>query len=246
MFKFFYKFSCSVCNSKVKKFNPLPDYYKHQYDRYNFKEVLTCEMTDLNSYSCPVCGASDRERLLAYYIKKKIKGESRFKVAHFAPEGQLLNLLRNSLALDVVTIDLMMEDVDYNLDITNLRPINENTYDIILCSHVLEHIKDDVSAIKELYRIIKPGGWGIIMVPICLSIEETREEEPGRHYSVEERWKLFGQDDHVRLYSKKGFKDVLTSSGFYLEEFSSLDLGIDVFKRLGLKETSVLYVVNKV
>ena len=136
-----------------------------------------------------------------------------------------------------------MEDVDLVLDITNMHSIPDETYDFFICSHVLEHILDDKKALSELFRILKTGGSGILMVPINLRIDKI-EEDPSLE-DVAERWRRFGQDDHIRLYSKKGFIERVEAAGFAINQYGIDFFGKDVFFQHGISPKSILYIVEK-
>lgn len=237
---------CPVCNTQPDRFLPLPEMYRENAQKYGYEHFGRGEMTSLLTYSCPLCGASDRERLYALYIRKLVEQKllhHQTKMIHFAPEGALSKMLRQLNIFDYVTADVMMSAVDLKIDITNMHTVASSYFDCFICSHVLEHVTDDIAAIQELYRILKPGGWGILMVPIILSIEKTLE-----HLNVTtdaERWKYFGQNDHIRLYAKNDYISRITQQGFHVQELDKGYFGKIMFTRLGLKPTSVLYIVEK-
>jgi SAM-dependent methyltransferase len=135
-----------------------------------------------------------------------------------------------------------MPGVDYRLDISAMPQLQEAAFDAWICLHVLEHVTDDARALRELYRILKPGGFGALLVPISLTLAAT-EEDPGA--SAEERWRRFGQDDHVRLYAKRDFVSRVKSAGFTVLELGLAFFGKECFEKLALPETSVLYVVER-
>ncbi len=143
---------------------------------------------------------------------------------------------------DYKTADLMMGGVDYKVDMIDM-PFEGEIFDFFICSHVLEHVDSDDQAIKELYRVTKPGGCGILMAPIIVGLEKT-VEDPTVKDEVG-RWRLFGQNDHVRLYAHGDYVNKIRSHGFRVEEFGEEYFGEEVFRLLGLKHTSILYVVNK-
>jgi len=238
------QFYCPVCNSKLKYFNPLPSEYKINADKYGYVHFDHGEMTSVMTYSCPKCGASDRERLYAHWMNlqfgKELKPEN--EILHFAPESALSNWMKRKGFTNYKTADLMMSDVDYHVDITRL-PFPDDLFDFVICSHVLEHVSSDDLAISELYRIIKPGGLGIIMAPVVVGLERTIEDlsiiDEG------ERWRLFGQGDHVRLYAHDDYVEKLKGNGFVVHELSINDFSLENFKMMGLKPTSVLYIVEK-
>jgi predicted SAM-dependent methyltransferase len=97
---------------------------------------------------------------------------------------------------------------------------------------------------KELHRVLKPGGWGIAMVPITNAIEETYENDSIT--TDADRWKYFGQDDHVRMYSKKGFVGNLEKAGFKVDQLGIDYFGSNVFERHGIHPRSILYIVSKI
>ena len=238
---FLAKTYCSVCDKRDCGFGPLPDFYRANAEKYGYLHFGKAEMTALDTYFCSNCGASDRERLYAYYLQQQFsKKSSQHKAIHFAPEHGLSNFIRQrNLFLIYQTADFMMEEVDHKVDLMNL-PFSNETYDFFICSHVLEHVTDDRRAISELYRVTKQGGRGIIMVPIITNLPKTIEDPSITDEG--ERWRLFGQNDHVRLYSRNEYILRIKKAGFYLELLDIKYFGLSVFKKLGLKLSSVLYI----
>jgi SAM-dependent methyltransferase len=119
----------------------------------------------------------------------------------------------------------------------------DDQYDFFICSHVLEHVDDDKKALRELYRILKPGGQGILMVPVVLGLDEI-DEDPAV-VDEGERWRRFGGDDHVRLYSKAGFVERVTGAGFLVHQYGKEFFGEELLTQAGITGQSVLYVVEK-
>lgn len=157
----------------------------------------------------------ERHRLLWLYLKNKTEFfNGNHKVLHFAPEQAFYKRLRKLKNLDYTTTDLNSPLADVQADICNL-PFNDNSYDIIFCNHVLEHIPDDTKAMRELFRVLKPGGWGIFQIPQDLKRATTFEDDSIT--DKKERAKIFGQYDHVRIYGRDYF-DKLRSVGFEVEE----------------------------
>ena len=156
----------------------------------------------------------ERHRLLWLYLKNETSFfKAKLKVLHFAPESALMNQFKKLKNLSYDTIDLNSPIADIKADICDL-PFLDNSYDFILCNHVLEHIVDDNKAIRELYRVLKKNGIGIFQVPIDYNRDTTFED-----FSVtnkKERNKLFGQYDHVRIYGLDFF-DRLQKAGFSVE-----------------------------
>ncbi|MFV9551956.1 class I SAM-dependent methyltransferase [Algibacter sp. PT7-4] len=171
--------------------------------------------TQRNNVLSPSTLSLERHRLLWLYLKN----ETRFfsapkKVLHFAPEQCFLNRFKKLKHLNYTTTDLLSPIADVKADICNL-PFKDNSYDIILCNHVLEHIPDDTKAMQELYRVMKPGGYGIFQIPQDLNRENTFEDNSITDKT--ERAKIFGQYDHVRVYGRDYF-DKLRSIGFKVKE----------------------------
>ena len=237
---------CPLCQLENIGFNPLPDFYRIKSLEYGFAYYDCGEMTALDTYSCANCGASDRERLYAYWLQNFFANHYRnqaVKAIHFAPEhGLSLYFKTSGFFSNYQTADLMMQGVDHNVDLMNL-PFEDDSYDFFICSHVLEHVNDDRASISELYRITAQGGSGILMAPIVVGLNKTIEDPSIT--DEEERWRLFGQDDHVRLYSHNDYVNRIKESGFNLQELDECFFGKELFLELGLKETSVLYIVSK-
>jgi SAM-dependent methyltransferase len=161
----------------------------------------------------------ERHRLLWLYLKNeteffKSKGATKTKVLHMAPEQCFLKRFKKLAHIDLITADLYSPIVDVKANILNL-PFDDNSFDIIFCNHVLEHIEDDKKAMQELYRVLKPGGMGIFQIPQDYSREKTYEDFTLK--SPSERAQHFGQYDHVRVYGKDYF-DRLRAVGFKVNE----------------------------
>jgi glycosyltransferase involved in cell wall biosynthesis/SAM-dependent methyltransferase/Tfp pilus assembly protein PilF len=245
---------CPVCNTKDMRWLPLPPYFTQSWERYGFMYGNAAEMTPLDTYSCSACGASDRERLYAFFLKlfyAKLQetgneNEAPLKpgfMLHFAPEPALSrHIISANYFTHYKTVDMTMPGVDFHADLQCL-PFDNDICDFFICSHVLEHVTDDRKAMKELYRITKPGGCGLLMTPVYPGIKQTLEDPSLTDES--QRWRLFGQNDHVRLYSHDDYVSRIEESGFSLQQLTLHDLGANVFKQLGLKQSSILYIVRK-
>ncbi|MFN7674378.1 class I SAM-dependent methyltransferase [Flavobacterium sp.] len=139
---------------------------------------------------------------------------SALKVLHFAPEQEFYKRFKKQKNIDYTTTDLLSPLADVKADICNL-PFEDNTYDIIFCNHVLEHIPNDTKAMQELYRVLKPGGMGIFQIQQDLLRATTFSDDT--IVDQKERAKIFGQYDHVRVYGRDYF-DKLRSIGFKVVE----------------------------
>lgn len=236
---------CPVCQTSGTSFLPLPEYYRDHALQNGFVYFGKGEMTSHETYTCSNCGASDRERMYMLWIEQQIEKKSfpiGARAIHFAPEAALSERLRALGIFQYETADLQMNDVDHKVDMMRM-PFCDDDFDFFICSHVLEHVQSDDLAIKELYRITKPNGCGILMVPIIVGLEHTLEE-PGATDEAS-RWRLYGQNDHVRLYAHADYVAKIRSHGFHVDELGVGYFGEKIFRSLGLKPTSILYVVRK-
>jgi len=156
----------------------------------------------------------ERHRLMWLYLQQETDFfSSQKRVLHMAPEQCFLKRFKK-LKHDYITADLYSPIADVKADITDL-PFNDNSFDIVFCNHVLEHIPDDTKAMQELYRVLKPGGFGIFQIPQDLSRATTFEDNSIT--DPKERARIFGQYDHVRVYGRDYF-DKLRSIGFTVNE----------------------------
>lgn len=185
----------------------------------------------------------ERHRLIWLYLKNKTDFfTAPKKVLHIAPEQCFLKLFKKQQNLTYTTADLYSPIADVKADICNL-PFDDDSFDVVFCNHVLEHIEDDKKAMNELFRVLKPGGFGIFQIPQDLDREKTYEDFTIT--SPEERTKHFGQYDHVRVYGKDYFER-LQAVGFTVNEVNySKTLTKDLVKKYGLVEGEILPVCSK-
>jgi len=246
------KYCCPVCDYHVKAFQPLPEFYVDNLQKYGFPfEAEDAETCNHQGFLCPSCQATDRDRLYALYLQDYLMGlksDGVIKIVDFAPSAPLSHFIRKLIALpgqDISyrTADACAEGVDDRVDVTEMRIYEDSQFDFFICSHVLEHVSDDRKALRELYRILKPGGKGILMVPIVLSLGEI-DEDP-TVLDEGERWRRFGQFDHVRLYSKNGFVERVREAGFLVYQYGREFFSEELLTRTGITSQSVLYVVEK-
>ncbi len=169
----------------------------------------------------------ERHRLLWLFLQNKTNFFVKpLKVLHIAPEQAFYKRFKNLKNINYTTSDLESPIADVKADITDL-PFENDNFDVILCNHVLEHIPDDQKAMKELYRVMKKGGWGIFQIP--LENDRTQTYEDFSISDPKERTKHFGQYDHVRIYGMDFF-DRLEKAGFqanavdYTREFNAEEI----------------------
>jgi SAM-dependent methyltransferase len=243
-----YEFSyrCPVCRNEVEDYSPLSQEYISKLNENEFPYSLE-DFATLNykKYICPSCGANDRDRLIALYINEISQANpigNRLNLLDFAPSQSFTNYINWNNNFNHKKVDFLLNNYDEIVDIQNMAKYQDGNFDAIICSHVLEHVEDDRKALSEIRRVLKKDGWALILSPICLSLKVVLEDPSV--VNPHERWKYFGQDDHVRLYSKSGFKDRINQAGFSITELSIEHFGIEKFVSSGLNSRSILYVAR--
>ena len=167
---------------------------------------------------CPKCNSLERHRLYYLFLRQHIPTDKTVKVLHFAPEKIITKLFMGFNNIEYLSADLDPEKGMVKEDITQLS-FTDNSFDLIFCSHVLEHIPDDIKAMQEVYRVLKPTGFALLQVPIKKEFNGkviTATYEDFSITSPAERERVFGQHDHVRIYGSD-FKDRLVKAGFKVE-----------------------------
>jgi len=186
----------------------------------------------------------ERHRLMWLYLKN----DSNFftaplKVLHIAPEQAFYHLFKTQKNIEYITSDLHSPLADVKADLTNL-PFADASFDVVFCNHVLEHIPDDDKAMRELYRVLKHGGWGIFQIPQDMNRATTYED-----FSItdpKDRAKHFGQYDHVRVYGRDYF-DKLRAVGFQVEIVDyTQKISPELFEKYRLAKGELLPVCRRV
>lgn len=145
------------------------------------------------------------------YIQKKTDFfTKKYKVLHIAPEQCFYKKFRAMKNIEYLTADLISPIADYHFDLHKI-PFSDNSFDVIFCNHVLEHVRDARQCMRELYRVMRPGGWGIFQVPLDAGKEKTLED-PSIN-TPEEREKFYWQKDHLRLFGRD-YPSWLEEAGF--------------------------------
>ena len=188
--------------------------------RHSAKAFLPTGVHPRPDALCPWCRSTERDRLSALFLDQKtdlFDGVPR-RVLHVAPEPCLQSRFQRTLGAGYVTADLHRRDVMEQMDITDIKH-PDASFDVIYCSHVLEHVDNDRQAMREFHRILRPGGWAILNVPVTAdqTFEDPSITDP------DERTRLFGQDDHVRRYGPD-YIDRLKDVGFEVTVINASDL----------------------
>ncbi len=191
----------------------------------------------------PATLSLERHRLMWLYLQRETPFFSApLKVLHIAPEYCFLKRFKSMKKLDYTTGDLLSPWADIKMDI-NAMPFEDNSFDVVFCNHVLEHIPDDVHAMREIYRVMKPGAWAILQVPMNPTAELTDEDVSIT--DPRERERRFLQADHFRLYGKD-YAQRLQLAGFQVEVNDLvLRLSPEERMRFALPEAEMLYIARK-
>ena len=215
LYGFFYSgknFQCTVCKKKLRKFIDISE----------------------NELMCPNCGSLARTRRLQSILQDFLINQS-IKILDFSPPRCMYRLLKENRQIDYISTDYAGEFIaDKKLNIVNIDE-SDNIYDLIVCYHVLEHIKDDKKAISELFRIMKHGGKGIIQTPF--KDGETYENDLIK--TEAERKIHFGQEDHVRVYSISGLCERLENVGFAIKYINYQDKQPNYY---GFRNETVIFI----
>ena len=223
---------CPICENELVAFAPYDK--NHPYD--------------LNR--CPYCKSLHRQRLVYLVMTSRLNDllNSNIKLLHFAPEPSLYDIFRNKNNIDYYPVDLKTEQYDrkniYLRKIVNMEmiPYEDNAFDLIYNSHVLEHVSNDIQAMSELYRVLKPNGACVVMVPMS-SRQKTLEKM--EYNTPELRKKYYYQSYHLRLYGKD-FKDRLASVGFDVEEVGAKDIvSLSDMAKYGLTPRDKVFIGRK-
>lgn len=220
---------CPVCGTKRRKFLP----YGYVISRDNAL--------------CPNCLSLERHRLLWLWLQRESDlFEQRPRLLHVAPEVCLMRHLRRTYAgggneADYVTADLESPLADLHFDIQQI-PLADESFDVVFCNHIMEHVEDDLRAMRELYRVMRRGGWGVILSPVELDRATTFEDDSITDEA--ERTRIFGQYDHRRVYGRD-YADRLREAGFEVEDLDyAATLAPDERTRFALPSDH-LYIVRK-
>ncbi|MDF1549360.1 MAG: methyltransferase domain-containing protein, partial [Bacteroidales bacterium] len=215
---------CPVCGSYFRKFLP--------YGNLGTDNRL-----------CPKCLSLERHRLIWLFLKEKTNFfDARLKVLHIAPEQPFLKRFKSLKKLDYVTADLLSPIADVKMDVREM-PFEDNSFDVVMCNHVLEHIDNEEKATSEIYRVLKKGGWAILQVPLDVSLAETYEDDSIT--DPKEREKIFGQYDHLRVYGRD-YPQRLEKSGLKVIPDNLIqEIGPELTERFRLDKTELLYYCMK-
>lgn len=199
---------CLFCKKEIKEF----DYHGKEFPILSLLKVIGAGK---RRAKCPHCASKDRERLIYHFLNENnlVQNNTAFSLLHIAPEKNL-GIEMKKKNIRYVSGDINNQKAELEVDIQNM-PFKNEEFDAIICSHVMEHVKDDEKGLQEIYRILKNGAWAILQVPIAKNINETIENETIT--SPKEKEIYFGQHNHLRIYSEKSYIEKLKIAGFTVE-----------------------------
>lgn len=202
------KHLCLICNHRVGAFLP------YRIGLRNLPPLMfALDMigSDIAHFECPWCGCHDRERHLLMYMRVTglFESLSNKAVLHFAPERVLSSLIAAQKPLRYIRCDLHPQTPDIeNIDISAI-PYPVESFDLVIANHVLEHVADDLCALKEIRRVLKPSGHAILQTPYSAKLHHTWFD-PGIDTDIA-RLQAHGQEDHVRLFGKDIFERFISA-----------------------------------
>jgi SAM-dependent methyltransferase len=217
---------CTVCEHTYRQFLP--------YGRINTR----------SNALCPNCLSLERHRLIYLYLREKTDFFSKKKhVLHIAPEACFISRFEKIHEENYITADIESPLAKVKMDIHQI-PFEENRFDVVLCNHVLEHVRDDIQAMREIKRVLKPGGFAILQVPFFSPMMEKTYSD-NSITDKREREKAFGQDDHVRKYGYDYSKRIDESGLISMEEMFVNELSEAQRKEYGLAKGEIIYIGKK-
>lgn len=218
--------TCPVCEKSFSKFLP--------YGRLNPRPNALC----------PNCLSLERHRLIWFYLNQRTDFFKRpMHVLHIAPEACFIKRFEKIHGDQYITADIESPLAKVKMDIHDI-PFPENTFDALLCNHVLEHVRDDIRAMSEIHRVLKPGGFAILQVPFFNPIPEVTLEDPAIT-DPREREKAYGQDDHVRKYGKDYSKRMERGGLIAIEDPFVTTLPKETQEKFGLAKGEMLFIGRK-
>jgi SAM-dependent methyltransferase len=234
--------TCVLCGSSLRGFAP----HGGGPEVLDRRKVVGGMRRDADR--CPVCHGCDRTRMMALYLEHEIGGgQQHLNILHIAPEYGLYLWLKRQAGVTYTGCDIDTRRYRHieNMRTANLMsmPFDADSFDIVICSHVLEHVPDDLKAMREIRRLLRPGGAAMLLVPLALDGLGTDGDPSIVDPAEQER--RFGQWDHVRLYGKDDFLARLTEAGFEVSAFSPFERMPEEAERLHLNPLEILPIGRK-
>ena len=183
---------------------------------HNFRSFLPYGRQARSNALCPNCLSLERHRIMWLFLRNETPFfQKELDVLHIAPEICFIDRFEKLHKEKYITADIESPLAKVKLDVHDI-PFEEGSYDVVFCNHVMEHVEDDFKAMSEIYRVLRPGGFAILQVPLFYPLLDVTYEDKSITLP-KEREKAFGQTDHVRMYGKD-YADRLRSVGFTVDE----------------------------
>ncbi len=213
------KYICPICQTRLGKF-----YWIGRENEF-FNALGGVLGAGKRRGGCFKCNSTDKERLLFVYLEKKIPEylrDSRFSVLHFGPEKPVKKLFESFVSIDYNPVDYYAEGYSYDHDVKQMDVQNillkDASVNLLICCHVLEHVGDVETALKEIHRVLKPGGTAILQVPLAVNLKRTMELELIIEKEIVNDL-IYGQGDHLRLFGLD-YLDMITEAGFEVDKYN--------------------------
>ena len=186
----------------------------------------------------------ERHRLMWLFLKDRTNFfTEKLKFLHIAPEYCFIKIFKGMKNIDYTTGDLISPWADVKMDVHDI-PFKENSFDVVICNHVLEHVDDSNKVMREFYRVMKPGGWGIFQVPIDNNNPNTIEDKSVT--DPKDRERLYWQSDHLRLFGRD-YGDRLSKAGFKVTESDYInEIDPSLVERYALPKNEKVYFCEKI
>lgn len=232
--------TCAVCGASVRNFRSQGKGYPI------LEELAVVGGMARDSDVCPICHANDRDRLIKLYLEcewRKFRPHPA-RVVHMAPEKGLSRLILKWPDIEYIAGDIEpgryrhLDAVEY-VDLLDL-PFADQSVDLFLCNHVLEHLVEDVRAMREIRRVLRPDGVAILQVPLALRLDKTREGDGSE--SPSDKIRLYGQRDHVRIYTPSDYVARLSAAGFDVERYDASAREPGLADQLDVNPQEILHV----
>ena len=220
-----FRHKCNCCGWRLRAFVERGEFLGTSHDGY-----------------CPRCNAKARHRGLWLFLNEQgLLANDRIRLLHVAPWPKIAGLLSALENVEHVGVDIRPSPgVTMIGDVTSL-PIEDKSFDAIVCVHVLEHVEDDKKAISELHRVLKPDGWAVISVPMRMdrpTFEDPTITDP------KDRERFFGESIHVRYYGTD-FGLRLEAGGFEPRFHMGTDVDREIRRLYGLRDNENIFFCTK-
>lgn len=218
--------------------------HKDPIDGRNYRKLLPYGQVNRRSnVLAPASMSLERHRLIWLFLKQETDFfTKKIRFLHVAPEYCYLRKFRKLDNLDYITGDLISPWAEVKMDVCKM-PFYDQIFDVAMCNHVFEHVENDKQAMKEFFRVLKPGGWAIFQVPIDYTRSETLEDPSVT--DPKERERLYWQHDHLRLYGRD-YAEKLREVGFEVDENNyTKKIGNELVEKYALDKNELLYICYK-